>query len=101
LVLPLALAAAVRGVTSLYNMYLGANARGRELRNVGSLLAGSNLALNFALIPTFGATGAAWASFGALIVNFAGHVFYYRRARLVLWSRLASPTGDDVPPLGS
>jgi O-antigen/teichoic acid export membrane protein len=79
LVLPLALAAAIRSVTGLYNTYLSANARGRELRQTGFVLTGSNLVLNFALIPPFGATGAAWASFLALVANYIGYVIYYRR----------------------
>jgi O-antigen/teichoic acid export membrane protein len=80
LVLPLALAAAIRGVTALYNTYLGANARGRELRSAGLVLTGANLVLNFGLIPAFGATGAAWASFLALLANYVAHVVFYRRS---------------------
>jgi O-antigen/teichoic acid export membrane protein len=80
LVLPLALAAAIRGVTQLYNSYLSANAKGRELRSAGLVLAGSNLVLNFALIPPFGAMGAAWASFVALVANYIAHVIFYRRS---------------------
>jgi O-antigen/teichoic acid export membrane protein len=80
LAFPLALAQAVRGVTTIYNTFLSAHGRGRELRNCGIVLTGSNLVLNFALIPPFGATGAAWASFAALVANYAGHIYYYRRA---------------------
>jgi O-antigen/teichoic acid export membrane protein len=84
LVLPLALAQAVRGVTGVYNTYLSAQGRGRELRSANIILTASNVILNLALIPPFGAQGAAWASLVALVVNLAAHVFYYRRA-------LASP----------
>jgi O-antigen/teichoic acid export membrane protein len=80
LVLPLALAASIRGVTQLYISYLAANAKGRELRTAGLILTASNLVLNFALIPPFGATGAAWASFFALVANYASHVTFYRRS---------------------
>jgi O-antigen/teichoic acid export membrane protein len=80
LVGPLALAQAVRGVTGVYNSFLSAQARGKELRNAAFILTSSNIALNFALIPPFGAKGAAWASLIALIVNLAAHIFYYRRA---------------------
>jgi O-antigen/teichoic acid export membrane protein len=79
LVAPLALAQAVRGVTSVYNSFLSAQARGTELRNAGLILTCSNIILNVALIPPFGATGAAWASLIALIANFGAHIFYYRR----------------------
>jgi O-antigen/teichoic acid export membrane protein len=81
LVAPLGLAAAVRGVTSFYNVYLAAQARGRDLRNAGLVLTASNLVFNFALIPPFGAAGAAWASLLALLANLAAHVVAYRRCR--------------------
>jgi len=80
LAIPLMMAQAVRGVTSVYNSFLAAQARGRELRKAGLVLTGSNLALNFALIPPFGAMGAALASLLALVANYAAHVLYYRRA---------------------
>jgi O-antigen/teichoic acid export membrane protein len=80
LVLPLALAQAVRGVTGLYNTYLSAHAYGRELRSANIVLTVGNAVLNVALIPPFGAQGAAWASFAALAINLAAHVYYYRIA---------------------
>jgi len=79
LALPLALAQAVRGVTGIYNTFLSSHGRGRELRNCGLVLTGSNLVLNFGLIPPFGAIGAAWASLGALLANYAAHVYWYRK----------------------
>ena len=78
LVLPLALAQALRGVTNVYNQYLAARGRGRELRTAGLILTGTNLAANFALIPAFGAEGAAWASVIGLIANLGAHVRGYR-----------------------
>jgi O-antigen/teichoic acid export membrane protein len=80
LVLPLALAQMVRGVTTVYNNYLAAQAKGRELRNAAGVLTASNVILNFALIPPFGAMGAAWASFFALVLNLVAHIAYYRRS---------------------
>jgi O-antigen/teichoic acid export membrane protein len=80
LVLPLALAAAVRAVTTVYNSYLAAKAHGRELRNAALVLTGSNVIFNFLLIPPFGAKGAAWASFAALVLNYLAHVVSYRRS---------------------
>lgn len=75
---PLALAASARSVTSIYNTFLAAHARGAELRNASLVLTGSNLVLNIALIPPFGAIGAAWASLVALLCNLAAHVASYR-----------------------
>jgi O-antigen/teichoic acid export membrane protein len=80
LVLPLALAQFVRGVTTIFNTFLSAHGRGRELRNAGLILTASNIAFNFGLIPAFGAQGAAWASLLALLANFAAHVVFYRRS---------------------
>lgn len=79
--MPLALAGAIRGVTTVYNEYLSSHAQGRDLRNAGLVLTGSNLILNFALIPPFGALGAAWASFIALVANYVAHVVFYRRSQ--------------------
>jgi O-antigen/teichoic acid export membrane protein len=81
LVGPLVAAQAVRGVTTVYNQYLSAHGRGRELRNAALVLTGSNVVLNVALIPPFGAMGAAWASLLALIANFIAHVVVYRRSQ--------------------
>ncbi len=79
LIPPLALAQVVRGVTSVYNQYLSAQAAGRDLRNAALVLTASNIVLNFALIPSFGAQGAAWASLVALVANLLAHVYFYRR----------------------
>lgn len=81
LVLPLALAATLRVVTNLYNNFLAAHGEGRALRDAGAALTVSNVVLNVTLIPAFGAPGAAWASFGALAVNYLAHVWGYRRSR--------------------
>lgn len=80
LVLPMALAQLVRGVTGVFNTFLAAHARGRELQDAALVLTVSNVALNFALIPRFGAAGAAWASVAALAVNLVAHALFYRRA---------------------
>ena len=80
LVLPLALAQYVRGITGLFNTFLSAHGRGREMRNAGLVLTVSNLVFNFALIPPFGARGAAWASLLALLANLVAYVAFYRRS---------------------
>ena len=79
LTIPLVIAAAVRGVSTLYNTFMSAHARGREMRNRAFIFTGSNLIFNFALIPPFGATGAAWASLLALLVNYFAYLWSYRR----------------------
>jgi O-antigen/teichoic acid export membrane protein len=79
LVLPLVLAQLVRGVTTIFNTFLSAQGRGVELRNAGIVLTASNVAFNFALIPAYGAQGAAWASLLALFANLIAHVFFYLR----------------------
>jgi O-antigen/teichoic acid export membrane protein len=81
LVGPLVGAEAIRGVTSLYNSYLSAQGRGRELRNAALVLTTSNIALNVTLIPAFGALGAAWASLLALAANLVAHIVGYRRSQ--------------------
>jgi len=83
LVLPLALAQFVRGVTGIFNTFLSAHGRGVDLRNAGLVLTISNLAFNFALIPPFGARGAAWASLFALAANLVAHLVFYRRRQRV------------------
>ena len=78
-ILPLALAQLVRGVTGIFNSFLWARGEGKSLRNAGLVLAGSNVALDLALIPHYGAAGAAWASLLALLANLAAHIAGYRR----------------------
>jgi O-antigen/teichoic acid export membrane protein len=79
LVLPLALAQFVRGVTGIFNTFFSAHGRGRDMRNAALVLTISNLVFNFALIPPFGARGAAWASFFALFANLVAYLAFYRR----------------------
>jgi O-antigen/teichoic acid export membrane protein len=100
LVIPLALAQTVRGVTGIYNSFLGAHGRGRELRNASIVLTGSNVVLNFALIPTFGAQGAAWASLLALVANWAAHVAGYRRLAAERVTPISGPTSTLVESAG-
>jgi O-antigen/teichoic acid export membrane protein len=80
LVLPLALAQFARGVTGIFNAFFNAHGMGREQRDTGLILTASNLILNFLLIPPFGASGAAWASLLALLVNLLGYIVLYLRS---------------------
>lgn len=79
LVLPLALAEAMRGVAGFPNQFLNAQGEGSGLRTVGVIFTVSNLIFNLALIPPFGAEGAAWASLIAMTLNLAGYLAVYRR----------------------
>lgn len=93
----LALAQGINGVTRLYNSFLWAHARGKELRSASIALTTSNLILNFALIPVFGAAGAAWASAAALAVNLVVHIVGYRRATRADGEQTLEPsTGDSA-----
>jgi O-antigen/teichoic acid export membrane protein len=80
-VVPLTLAQSIRGVTTIYNSYFSAQAAGDELRRAAIVLTASNMVLNFALIPPFGAAGAAWASVLALVANLWMHWLGYRGLR--------------------
>jgi len=86
----LALAQGINGVTRLYNQFLWAHARGKDLRTASIVLTVANVILNFALVPPFGAAGAAWASVLALVANLAVHIIGYRRTVV---AELASPDG--------
>lgn len=88
---PLALAQSLAGITGIYNNYLAAQARGRDLRRAGFVLTISNVVAAFALIPPFGAAGAAWASVLALTANLAAHVYGYKRS-------LADGGTGEAPP---
>lgn len=81
LVLPLALAEALRGVTAFYNQFLVAHAEGRAVRTAGAAFTVANLVASFTLIPLFAASGAAWASLIAITVNLLVHMRGYHRAR--------------------
>ena len=76
-------------------LYLSAHALGRALRNAGLVLTVSNVVFNFALIPPFGAAGAAWASVLALVANLAAHVVGYRRVAHGI-ARCADPSATFV-----
>jgi O-antigen/teichoic acid export membrane protein len=92
LIAPLAIAEGLRAVTTIFNSFLAAQGRGRELQNAGAVLTGSNLALNLGLIPAFGALGAAWASALALAANLGAHLVYYRRLRASVAEEVVAAT---------
>lgn len=79
-VIPLGIAAGLRGVTGLYNAQLVSTGSGDALRTCSLVLAISNVILNFALIPPFRGMGAAIASAAAMLANLVAHVYFSRRA---------------------
>ncbi|MEI7889825.1 MAG: heparinase II/III family protein, partial [Actinomycetes bacterium] len=106
--LPLSVAQSIRGMSGLINIYLVSHGRGREQMVQGAAMAGTNIVLNFALIPPFGAQGAAWASAAALLVNLLVYVFLYKRTlgqeaeiRSGFDRFDAQPAGDDELPVRS
>lgn len=98
-VVPLAIAQAIRGVTSIYNQFLSAQARGVELRNAGIVLTISNVVFSFTMIPLWGATGAAWASVLSLTANLIAHVRGYRRALREGVGPTPVPEIDELPEI--
>jgi O-antigen/teichoic acid export membrane protein len=79
LVLPLAIAEAIRGVGAIYNGYLNAHAEGRAIRRAAVVFTVTNLITNFTLIPLFGGTGAAIASAIAMTASLLTCIYGYRR----------------------
>jgi len=79
LILPLAFAGLFQGMYQPYNMFLGAKAKGKWLRNGAFALAFFNVQFNIILIPLWGAHGAAVASALSMGVFLSIHIFYYNR----------------------
>jgi len=76
----LAFANFFRGMTQPYNRFLNAKGWGKAVKRAAFVLTGSNLVGNLALIPFYGAIGAAYASLFALVINYCIYVHYYRRS---------------------
>jgi O-antigen/teichoic acid export membrane protein len=79
LIPPLALTALLLGLSIPLNMYLGAQGKGKYLRNIAFIMTAVNLGLNFLIIPKYQAMGAAVASLLAMVVNLVLHYLYYRK----------------------
>ncbi len=81
LILPLALASFFQGMYQPYNMFLGAKGKGVWMRNMSLIMATTNLIGNIALIPTFGAYGAAVASVLSNLSFYVSCIYYYNKLR--------------------
>lgn len=68
------------GLADLLNRYLGANGKGKLLRNSSVLVGISLLSLNITLIPRFGEFGAVVATSISGIIYFNIMYYYYRKS---------------------
>ncbi len=68
-----------QGMYQPINAFLGAHGKGKELRNISFVVCIVNLCVAFALLPKFGAYGAALGSALAKFCEFLGNVHYYRK----------------------
>lgn len=81
LLLPFALMNVFIGLFQPHNTFLSAHGRGAEIRNITAIVAASSiLGLIFA-VPRFGIMGAAWTGAVVMGLDYALHVYYYRKFR--------------------
>lgn len=69
------------GLCQPYIFYISAQGRGKFLRNVGYVFMIVSLTSNFALIPSFGAIGAAYATCLTNVIAFILYYLYYIRMK--------------------
>lgn len=79
LFLPFALVAFFGGLGQPYNMFLGAHGAGRALRNIALAVGSVNVFGLFVFTRRYGIDGAAWFAVASMALNFALHVYYYRK----------------------
>jgi len=72
------------GLFQPYNMFLASHGRGAELRNIVLISGASTIAALVVAVPRFGIAGAAWTGAGAMALDYALHLLYYRRFRRTL-----------------
>ena len=91
LLFPFALAMLFAGLLQPYNMFLTAHGRGRSLRNISLALGAANLAGLYVFTRRYGLAGAAWFAVGAMVFNFALHLYYYRKLLVELRTETEQP----------
>jgi O-antigen/teichoic acid export membrane protein len=69
------------GLNHPFHAFLAAHRQGRAIRIMSITSSGTNIGLNFALIPLLGMTGAAIAFIATYAVNIVMNLHYYRRLR--------------------
>ncbi len=79
LILPLALAAFFQGMYQPYNMFFGAQGKGKWKRDMSLVASAVNVIGNAVFVPMWGAEGAAVASLLSRMVSYALHTKYYRQ----------------------
>lgn len=70
---------ALAGLNHPFHSFLAAHRQGKAIRIMSIASSGSNIALNFILIPLLGMTGAAIAFMVTYAVNIVMNLHYYRR----------------------
>ena len=79
LLLPFALWALFVGLYQPYNSFLASHGRGREIRNIALAATVCSLAGLVVFVPLFGVQGAAWTGATAMALDYALHLYYYRK----------------------
>src|SRR5258706_4823447 len=72
------------GLFQPYNIFLASHGRGAELRNIVLISGAATIAALVVAVPRFGIAGAAWTGAGAMALDYALHLLYYRRFRRTL-----------------
>jgi len=83
LILPLAIAFGLSGLSKPFNMFLMAHGYGQVVRNISILVSSLHIVLNIVFVPKFGITGAAWIAtliYGLDLLLF--YLFYHRMVRI-------------------
>lgn len=81
LLVPFAIYNLFAGLFQPYNIFLASQGRGAEVRNIAAAIAITSVAGLILLVPRFGAMGAAWTGAGAMALDYALHLYYYRKFR--------------------
>ncbi|HEU4386886.1 MAG TPA: oligosaccharide flippase family protein [Blastocatellia bacterium] len=79
LLLPFAVLNVFAGLFQPYNAFLASHGRGREIRNIAIAVTVASLGGIAVGLPLFGVAGAAWAGAVAMALDYALHVYYYRK----------------------
>lgn len=91
LLVPFAALNLFQGLFQPYNMFLASHGRGAELRNTALVVIVSSFIFLIFLTPRFGILGAAWAGAIVMAIDYAVHIYYYRRLRIALAEGRLSP----------
>jgi O-antigen/teichoic acid export membrane protein len=79
LILPLSIAIFFQGMCQPYNVFLGAQMYGKELRNISIIVSFIFLIFNLILIPIFDVFGAALALILGYLISFIFQFYYYSK----------------------